>query len=126
MSVSVGAVAGEVEGFVFGDGDEVGESVNHSVLNQARANWSLCRWMAMGAQGGRLYVADVFDEEEDEDVVFVLGSVHAAAEFVAGGPEGTVEFRFSEGHGWGGCGALVLFGALFSHDRYGCRLGLRL
>jgi hypothetical protein len=85
MSVSVGAVAGEVEGFVFEDGDEVGEAVNHSVLNQARANWSLCRWMAMGAQGGRLYVADVFDEEEDEDVVFVPGGVHAAGDFVAGG-----------------------------------------
>ena len=38
--------------------------------------------MAMGAQGGRLFVADVFDEEEDEDVVFVLGGVHAAAELL--------------------------------------------
>ena len=29
-----------------------------------------------------------------EDVVFVLAGVHAAAEFVAAGPEGAVEFGF--------------------------------
>src|ERR1039457_2870504 len=39
-----------------------------------------------------VFVADVFDEEEDEDVVLVLAGVHAAAEFVATGPEGAVEF----------------------------------
>ena len=48
-----------------------------------------------------VFVADVLDEEEDEDVVFVLAGVHAAAEFVAARrfscqtrPEGTVEFGF--------------------------------
>jgi hypothetical protein len=30
-----------------------------------------------------VFVADVLDEEEDEDVVFVLAGVHAAAEVVA-------------------------------------------
>jgi hypothetical protein len=41
-----------------------------------------------------VFVADVFNEKEDEDVVFVLAGVHAAAEFVAAGPEGAVEFGF--------------------------------
>jgi hypothetical protein len=42
-------------------------------------------------------VADVFDEEED--VVLVLAGIHAAAQFIATGPEGAVEFGFLEGHG---------------------------
>src|ERR1039458_9866475 len=45
-----------------------------------------------------VFVADVFDEEEDEDVVLVLAGVHAAAQFVAAGPEGAVEFGFLERH----------------------------
>lgn len=44
------------------------------------------------------FIADVFYEEEDEDVILVLGGIHAAAEFVAAGPEGGVEFGFLEGH----------------------------
>ena len=43
-------------------------------------------------------VADVLDEQQDEDVVLVLAGVHAAAQFVAAGPEGGVEFGFLEGH----------------------------
>ena len=43
-------------------------------------------------------VGDVLEEQEDEDVVLVLGSVHAPAEFVAGGPEGGVEVGFLDGH----------------------------
>jgi hypothetical protein len=40
---------------------------------------------ALGDPDGRVghagvFVADVFDEEEDEDVVFVLAGVHAAAD----------------------------------------------
>ena len=43
-------------------------------------------------------VADVLDEQQDEDVVLVLAGVHAAAQLVAAGPEGGVEFGFLEGH----------------------------
>lgn len=45
-----------------------------------------------------VFVADVFDEEEDEDVVLILAGVHAAAEFVATGPKGAVESGFLERH----------------------------
>ena len=45
-------------------------------------------------------VADVFHEQQDEDVVLVLAGIHAAAQFVAGRPEGGVEFGFLEGHGF--------------------------
>ena len=43
-------------------------------------------------------VADVLDEQQDEDVVLVLRRIHAAAQFVAARPEGGVEFGFLEGH----------------------------
>jgi len=43
-------------------------------------------------------VADVFHEQKNEDIILVLAGVHAAAELVAGGPEGRVEFGFFEGH----------------------------
>ena len=43
-------------------------------------------------------VADVLDEQQDEDVVLVLAGVHAAAQLVAAGPEGGVEFGFLDGH----------------------------
>ena len=46
------------------------------------------------------FVGDVFHEEEREDVVFVLGCVHAAAEFVAALPERCVELRFFQCHVW--------------------------
>ena len=46
-----------------------------------------------------VFVADVFQEQEDDHVVLVLGGIHAAPEFVAGLPEGGVEFGFFEGHG---------------------------
>ena len=49
--------------------------------------------------GVGVFVGDVFDEEHEEDVVFVLTGVHAAAEFIAGGPEGGVEVGFRDGHG---------------------------
>jgi hypothetical protein len=35
----------------------------------------------------RVLVADVLDEQKDEDVVLVLTGVHAAAQFVAAGPK---------------------------------------
>ncbi len=43
-------------------------------------------------------VADVLDEQQDEDVVLVLAGVHAAAQLVAARPEGGVEFGFLQGH----------------------------
>ena len=49
--------------------------------------------------GGSVFVGDIFDEEHEEDVVLVLAGVHAAAEFVAGGPEGGVEVGFLDCHG---------------------------
>jgi hypothetical protein len=41
----------------------------------------------------REFVTDVFDEQRDEDVVLVLAGSHAAAQFVATGPERAVESR---------------------------------
>ena len=38
--------------------------------------------------GVAVFVGDVFDEQHEEDVILVLGSIHAAAQFVARGPEG--------------------------------------
>ena len=55
--------------------------------------------MVIGGEGlAGVLVADVLDEQQDEDVVLVLAGVHAAAQFVAARPEGGVEFGFLEGH----------------------------
>ena len=44
--------------------------------------------MVMGAYGiAGVLVADILDEEQDQDVVLVLAGIHAAAEFVAARPE---------------------------------------
>ena len=48
--------------------------------------------------GIAVFVRDVFDEEHEQDVVLVLAGVHAAAEFIAGGPEGRVEVGFLDCH----------------------------
>ena len=45
-----------------------------------------------------VFVADVLDEQQDQDVVLVLAGVHAAAQLVATGPKGAVEFGFFESH----------------------------
>ena len=45
-----------------------------------------------------ILVADVFDEQEDEDVILVLAGVHAAAQFIAALPDRGVEFGFLERH----------------------------
>ncbi len=45
-----------------------------------------------------VFVGDVFDEEQEEDVVLVLAGIHAAAQRVAGGPDGGVEVGFLERH----------------------------
>ena len=46
-----------------------------------------------------VFVGDVLDEQHEQDVVLVLAGIHAAAQFVAGGPEGGVEVGFLDGHG---------------------------
>ena len=46
-----------------------------------------------------VFIADVFDEQHEQYVVLVLTGVHAAAQFVAGGPQRGVEVGFSQGHG---------------------------
>ena len=46
-----------------------------------------------------VFVGDVFDEQHEQDVVLVLAGIHAAAQFIAGGPEGGVEVGFLDGHG---------------------------
>lgn len=40
----------------------------------------------------RVLVRNVFDEEQDENVVLVLAGIHAAAQLVAGFPERRIEF----------------------------------
>ena len=43
-------------------------------------------------------VADVLDEQQDQDIVLVLAGVHAAAQLVATGPEGGIQLGFLQGH----------------------------
>lgn len=40
-----------------------------------------------GSTSGLVQITDVFDEEQSQNIILVLGSVHAAAQFVAGRPE---------------------------------------
>jgi hypothetical protein len=47
------------------------------------------------------FVADVFHEQQNQDVILVLAGIHAAAQFVATGPERGVKFGFFESH-WSG------------------------
>ena len=75
-------------------------------------------------------VADVFHEQQGEHVVFVLRSVHAAAQFVAARPEGGIEFGFLNSHrgfySSDGCGLRFLSGKqrLLLPDR--CKKGQHL
>jgi hypothetical protein len=44
--------------------------------------------MVMGREGlAGVLVADVLDEQQDEDVVLVLAGIHAAAKLIAARPE---------------------------------------
>src|SRR5690606_8636978 len=47
-----------------------------------------------------VFVRDVLDEQHEQHVVLVLGGVHAAAQGVAAGPDGGIEFGFLDGHAW--------------------------
>ena len=60
---------------------------------------------ALGNHHGRgeviavpVFIGDVFDEENEQDVVLVLAGIHAATEFIAGGPKGGVEVGFFKSH----------------------------
>ena len=44
-------------------------------------------------------VADVLDEQHEQDIVLVLAGIHPATQLVATGPEGGVEVGFLDGHG---------------------------
>ena len=57
-------------------------------VGKAAAGWNLDQRIGLAG----ISVGDVFDEEQDEDVILVLRGVHPAAQFVAAFPEGTVEF----------------------------------
>ena len=60
---------------------------------------------ALGDSDGRLkalvvavFVGDIFDEQHEQDIILVLAGVHAATQFIAGGPEGGVEVGFLDCH----------------------------
>ena len=46
----------------------------------------------------RVFVADVFHEQQHQDIVLVLAGIHAAAQLIATGPERAVEFRLLQSH----------------------------
>ncbi len=39
-----------------------------------------------------IFVGDVFHEQQNEDVILILGGIHAAAKRVAAGPKRTIDF----------------------------------
>ena len=45
-----------------------------------------------------VFVGDVLDEQHEQDVVLVLAGIHAAAQLIAGGPEGGIKVGFLYGH----------------------------
>lgn len=64
-------------------------------VGEAAAGWHLDQRVAAAG----VFVGDVFDEQQYQHVVLVLAGVHAAAQLVAGGPKGGIEFGFLDGHG---------------------------
>ncbi len=48
-----------------------------------------------------VFVRNVFHEQQDEHVVLVLRSVHAAAQFIAARPQRRIKFRFFDSHASG-------------------------
>jgi len=67
---------------------DVGLSLEDDHVFEARARGDCDRRVGLAG----VFVTDVLDEQEDEDVILVLAGVHAAAQFIATGPERTVEF----------------------------------
>ena len=77
---------------------DVGLALEGDHVGKARARRNRNRGVRLAGE----LVADVFHEQQHEDVVLVLAGIHAAAQFVAACPEGRVEFGFLEGHESGG------------------------
>ena len=44
-------------------------------------------------------VGDVLDEQHEQDIVLVLAGIHAATQFIAGGPDRGVQVGFLDRHG---------------------------
>jgi hypothetical protein len=45
-----------------------------------------------------VFVGNIFDEKQNENVILVLGSIHAPAKLVAALPKRAVYFGFLDGH----------------------------
>jgi hypothetical protein len=73
---------------------DVGLALEGDHVFEARAGRDSDRRVGLAG----VFVTDVLDEEQDEDIILVLAGIHAAAEFIATGPERTVEFRFLNRH----------------------------
>jgi hypothetical protein len=73
---------------------DVGLALERDHVGKARARRNRDRSVRLAGE----FVADVFHEQQDEDVILVLAGIHAAAQFVAAGPEGGVQFGLLEGH----------------------------
>ena len=46
----------------------------------------------------RVLVGDIFNKQLHQDIILVLGGVHAAPQLIAAFPQGAVQFRFFQGH----------------------------
>ena len=51
-----------------------------------------------GVRRAGVFVADIFDEQQHQDVIFVLRGVHAATQFVAARPQRAVELALLNRH----------------------------
>ena len=45
-----------------------------------------------------IFIRDIFDEQQDENVILVLAGIHASAQFIATGPKRGIKFGFFQGH----------------------------
>ena len=55
------------------------------------------------AVGMRIFLAfipvgDIFHEQQNQHIIFILGSIHAATQFIATFPQGRIEFTFFNCH----------------------------
>jgi len=75
---------------------DVGLALEGDHVGETRALGDRDRRREVGAVA--VLVADVLDEQHEQDVVLVLTGVHAAAEFIAGSPDGAVKFAFLDCH----------------------------
>jgi len=45
-----------------------------------------------------IFIADIFDEQQHENIILILTGIHAAAKFITTGPEGGVKLGFFDSH----------------------------